>query len=539
MDARFSGSDDETVDHEICDFCIYQGEGNFTSYGYPLNYKSNLNCSYRIQRIYDNADVCELELMFHDFDVPISSAIGGSGSSSSDCREDYLQVSGRRYCGSGWRDKIETIPFPLNEREINFRFVSNERASGRGFFVEVRRKPASCYDRSGVKSCEERHNEEEFVITSPKFPDAYPGNADCSYFVRKSSPSVCALELYFMQFDIESVSGCYYDYLEIDGQKLCGTYLQETRKIIDFRGDQKILTFHSDKQVNRNGFRVGIKQMTDCHSNVLLPAPPSCNVCARDPAGTLVSYNYPDPYRNNLLCTYTIERFSRDMCAVELFFDDFDILPSADCFKDYLQISGQRFCGSSLHSNRKIIPFGSEDSLTMVFRTNDALSSKGFSLKFKQLSCSKNEEQVIPPPAEPTESIHPPPSNMYFKPPVDTGSGLQQQQQQQNTDAQEMQQQQQQQNSNQQQLQTLQSQVTSQSCDYIYTDKLFYLKSENYSSGNYPENTDCSYFVKRNSSRVCYLELCVFLTLSIILVFSNVVRLPNFDCAAIFLLYLL
>lgn len=430
------------------------------------------------------ADVCELELIFHDFDIPVSS-IGAARPASFDCKEDYLEVQGRRFCGSGWRDKMEVISFPLEQRELIFHFISNERVNGRGFWLEVRRRADSCFDRSTVKMCEERYNEEDFIISSPKFPLNYPNNADCTYTITKSSPQVCALELTFMKFDIESVNGCYYDYLEIEGQKICGSYLTNTKRTIDFRGEQKSLIFHTDKQVTRGGFNIKVTQVTDCHSNVLLPPPPSCNICTKETSGTLVSYNYPDPYRNNLLCTYTIEKTSRDMCSVELYFDDFDVLPSVDCMKDYLQISGQRYCGTTLHSTKKVVSFDTEDSLTLVFRTNDALSSKGFSLKYTQKSCTTGSSMET---AADKVATNDRPHQLLFRPnqlnlpsmnfDVNTLTNHLRIPNDSSNDA---------------------NNLLGKKCDYIYSERSFFLKSENYSQGNYPVDIDCNYYVTKVS----------------------------------------
>lgn len=148
----------------------------------------------------------------------------------------------------------------------------------------------------------------------------------------------------------------------------------------------------------------------------------------------------------------------------------------------------------------------------MVFRTNDALSSRGFSLKFQQLSCRKNEDHLMLPHPQtglqqsdqPHDQVSMSPAgNMYLDPhrdPVKQNEDQMQRPSPANRTP------------HQTPLQTLQSQVPSSkpACDYIYTDKQFWLQSENYStsgSGGYPDNSDCSYFVKRNSSRVCYLEL--------------------------------
>lgn len=116
---------------EICDFCLYDGEGNFTSYGYPLPYRPSLNCSYRVLRI-DEFDTCELELTFHDFDLSTGDQSQQQQHSNEheqqqksneglDCTRDYLEVSGQRFCGSQWAGKTHTVAFPAEWKELTFR----------------------------------------------------------------------------------------------------------------------------------------------------------------------------------------------------------------------------------------------------------------------------------------------------------------------------------------------------------------------------------------------------------------------------------
>lgn len=124
---------DAAAPNEICDFCLYDGEGNFTSYGYPLPYRPSLNCSYRVQRV-DEFDTCELELTFHDFELPNptddSNSImqhvqqykeGAIGPGVVNCTQDYLEVGGQKFCGTYWAGKQYTVAFPAELKELTFR----------------------------------------------------------------------------------------------------------------------------------------------------------------------------------------------------------------------------------------------------------------------------------------------------------------------------------------------------------------------------------------------------------------------------------
>uniref|UniRef100_T1KQ91 CUB domain-containing protein n=1 Tax=Tetranychus urticae TaxID=32264 RepID=T1KQ91_TETUR len=458
----------QSANHEICDFCIYEGEGNFTSYGYPLPYRSNLNCSYRIQKVANESpDYCELDLIFHDFDVPISSIAGvtsGPNSMLSECNEDYLLVAGRKFCGNHWRGRAEVIPFPLNQREVTFNFISNERVSGRGFWVEVRKRPGTCLQKKAMRACEERYSDSEFYITSPQFPSGYPNNAECTYHIRRSDQSVCGLEFKFLHFDLEPGEGCAYDYLSIDGQRFCGTVSPHTVKQVKFDEDQKVLVFHSDKQLPRSGFHLLVRQLRKCGPSQSLPPPPNCNICTDQKSGILVSYGYPNPYRNNLLCSYTLEKANSDMCAVEFKFDDFDLVPSNDCTEDYLSFGGSKFCGSTLYASKRILEFGSNNTVEMTFRTDGSSHARGFSASYRQLPCSSTGLPTASSSTTPARDITPLPAKDK---PTTTKSIY---------------------------------------CDRHFTDKHFLLQSYNYSA-NYPNNLDCTITVHRNSSKVCYIEL--------------------------------
>ncbi|CAG2164515.1 unnamed protein product [Oppiella nova] len=448
----------------ICDFCLYEGQGNFTSYGYPLHYRNNLNCTYRVMRV-DESDVCEVDLYFHDLDVSVTSQPSSATQSThskynakqNDCREDYLEVNDRRYCGTGWRHHSDVIPFPLTQKELVFRFVSNDQTNGRGFWVEVRRRHNTCYGTrlktQASEVCEERFTELEFEMKSPRFPNNYPLNSDCSYHVRRANEDVCGLELLFFKFDVEMSDGCAYDHLEIDGQKFCGILPDSAQKMFTFDSDHKMISFQSDSQVSKSGFHIHAKQLTAC-GPAPLPAPPSCNVCTSEGFGTFVSYGYPDHYRNNLFCTYTIDRRNADYCYVELEFEDFELQDSDNCEADFLQVEDQRFCSDTLRLTKRTIPFeGKDKGIVMMFRTDESKTKRGFLIKYKQLECTNDVVQEKA--SLPESAILPMPHSK---------------------------------------------------CDYVFTDKEFMIQSENYSR-SYANNLECSYYVRKNSTKVCYLEL--------------------------------
>ena len=107
------------------------------------------------------------------------------------------------------------------------RFFSNSFESALGFQLEYESSDVfqgmiNRFDECGLGGYFSTTNG---TITSPSYPDNYPGNADCIYTI--SQPTGTVILLNFLSMDIEDDSTCRHDYLEIrDGStvldKLCG-----------------------------------------------------------------------------------------------------------------------------------------------------------------------------------------------------------------------------------------------------------------------------------------------------------------------------
>lgn len=71
-------------------------------------------------------------------------------------------------------------------------------------------------------SCDRLYALAEFSIESPGHPSPYLGGLECNYFVRRLSTEICSLAVTFQIFDLAESPNCFFDYLEIDGEKICG-----------------------------------------------------------------------------------------------------------------------------------------------------------------------------------------------------------------------------------------------------------------------------------------------------------------------------
>lgn len=79
------------------------------------------------------------------------------------------------------------------------------------------RKAQSSWD------CDRTIRDQEDQIRSPRYPDTYPGDADCRWMVIRSEPKFCELEITIHSLHIQVGESCQFDYLEVDGHRFCGS----------------------------------------------------------------------------------------------------------------------------------------------------------------------------------------------------------------------------------------------------------------------------------------------------------------------------
>ncbi|XP_067139271.1 LOW QUALITY PROTEIN: cubilin-like [Centruroides vittatus] len=369
-----------TFTRGVCDFSLYDGEGNFTTYGYPLQYRNNMDCAYRIKRVDES---CQIQLTFHDFDV--------KSNDDDSCSNDFLIIAGERYCGSEWKGRTVSVNFSPELEELTLHFHTDSTGSGRGFWIEARKYPGICNSMSKEEetTCDTQYDEEEFTLTSPKYPKDYGNLEECRYLIKRRAEDVCGLEITFLHFDLEPSDGCIYDFLDVGGKKLCGTISPDAVRVFMFNVPEMVMRFITDDQTTRPGFNIRVRQVTDCSPATMIPAQVSCDVCTEQITDEIISYDYPKNYHNNLACTYSVDRHDDQYCRVELDFVDFFLDYSVDCVKDYLEINERRYCGSSLKGKKKFLAFDTNGSVVMNFKSDGTITRKGFRIKIRQIPCPR------------------------------------------------------------------------------------------------------------------------------------------------------
>jgi len=74
--------------------------------------------------------------------------------------------------------------------------------------------------------CRNTYNQQRFLLISQGFPARVVNNNDCLYVIHRNSPNVCRLRINFKYFYLDELQnspfGCINNFIEIDGQRMCG-----------------------------------------------------------------------------------------------------------------------------------------------------------------------------------------------------------------------------------------------------------------------------------------------------------------------------
>ncbi|XP_013788246.1 cubilin-like [Limulus polyphemus] len=367
--------------------------------------------------------------------------------------------------------------------------------------VDINRTHSATYREKPLSSCDRIFVEENFFLRSPNYPGGYHTFTECHYLVKRANRDICGLELKFLKFDIEPSDGCVYDFLEVDRQKLCGIIASEAVRVFMFNEDRMNIKFISDAQITRSGFNIHVRQTKDCYPGNVYYPPPSCNVYTDSETGELHSLGHPKKYRSNLICMYKIKQRDRTFCTVTLRFLDFDLDYTAGCFGDYLEVDGQRFCGTTLQGRSRTISFGIRDTVALIFRTDAVSVKRGFRLGFQQNHCSgmltplgslpkfpsRDDPSVALDYSQPIKRVSSEPLKKFevfgssFPSRASKSAFLREE------------------------AQTFVEEKAPGYCVHVFSERDFVIQSKNFPS-NYEDNLDCQYVIRRRSN-ICGLQL--------------------------------
>ncbi|XP_076146859.1 cubilin [Alosa pseudoharengus] len=337
---------------------------------WPSSYDNNLECSWVIR---SPDSIVELNLLFMDIE------------SSTSCRFDSLAI----------RDG-ETNLSPLLANLCGRELPGSIHSTGDAMFIRFTTDSSVMmqgFNASYSRGCGGLIHTDRGVINTPRYPENYPSNQDCSWHVMVT-PGFRVFVNFQSPFQVQGFStGCTSgDYVELRngpdasapplGGRLCGanppSFVQTTDNNLHVR-------FVSDGSNEGQGFKLTFEAHSQaCGGHIPLGD--------SDPSGYITSPNYPSNYPQNIDCIWVISVPNGE--AVQLDFeDDFYIEPNTDCRYDYLEVrdgpssdSGfiARLCGNTRPSTQH----STGAAMYVRFRTDTSITHKGFKVKYSIATCT-------------------------------------------------------------------------------------------------------------------------------------------------------
>ncbi|XP_037082241.1 transmembrane protease serine 3-like [Pollicipes pollicipes] len=211
---------------------VSKGFHYIQSPNFPRPYRNNFICSYRLWA--ENRGV--LSMSCGNFTLEDSPR----------CRYDYMLVGGRRYCGT---QKPRPV---LNINRITATFCSDCKGTYSGYRCLIEsRAPGSGPD--SLRCGSHRLNPGTYTITSLNHPASYENYLHCSWTLRAAFRND-RISVRCSKFDLESVGGCRYDWLSVNGRRYCGRRGPRVTST-----NQMTLEFSTDFSVVRPGFRCTVR----------------------------------------------------------------------------------------------------------------------------------------------------------------------------------------------------------------------------------------------------------------------------------------
>lgn len=255
--------------------------------------------------------------------------------------------------------------------------------------------------------CEESYSKKQFVITSKNYPNPYPLNQNCTYFIEGSQ---CARKynFQFLDFDLQSDRGCLNDYLKIgDQEKLCG--VKSGVKTYFAREGSLVLRFVTNQAVSGRGFKIIVTKLP-CENlqvrkqnfynfdwrrvfNWNYKTDVQTRFCCKQAYNSnhffLSSPAFPYSHKEPSDCVYHIYKAKPNVCRLRIhviYFLHGDYVDG--CNSNFLEIDGKKLCGCQTDLNL-ITSFDFDVPKVIRFKNDGSHTSEysGFTLEVFQDEC--------------------------------------------------------------------------------------------------------------------------------------------------------
>lgn len=239
-----------TKEDKCGDTILIEEPGYVVSPGYPNSYTPSQKCEWILKIKSPKRDQRILINFNPHFDLE-----------DRECKYDFVEIySGEnadspllgKYCG-----KIAPSAVVSTGPSLFIRFMSDYETHGAGFSIRYEIFKAG-------PECSQNFTSANGVIKSPKYPEKYPNNAQCTYiiFAPKMSEIIMEFESFELEPDSNAQAGrpCRYDYLEIwDGFPEVGPHIgrycgQNNPGRVKASSGIMSIVFHADNAIAKEGF---------------------------------------------------------------------------------------------------------------------------------------------------------------------------------------------------------------------------------------------------------------------------------------------
>ncbi|XP_013781236.1 uncharacterized protein LOC106465521 [Limulus polyphemus] len=348
---------DETDCPDSCHFYLQSSGGSVQSPNYPNKYGSNSDCKWTLEGPVGSGIV----LQFSDFETEanfdtVQILAGGRTEESS---VSLITLSGK--------ENLSSQPFVTGSNLMIIKFKSDSSVERKGFRASWKTEPINCGGALFAQSNPQ-------LLTSPQYPDPYPGGLECVYLITAPQGQIITLEV--VEMDLEPNK----DYILVrDGampsdpllSKLSGTSSSVPRFTMS-TSNKIYLYLHTSFGDNRKGF--AIRYRSGCEVEMVAS---SGNISS--PAFGVV--NYP----SNQVCRYRVTR--PEGGSISLKFTEFDVIED-----DYVEV----FDGTSAEQGVKLHPASgfsgralptltltaSSGHMTLFFKSNPLHTASGWKASF-------------------------------------------------------------------------------------------------------------------------------------------------------------
>ncbi|XP_031795774.1 cubilin [Sarcophilus harrisii] len=216
-------------------------------------------------------------------------------------------------------------------------------------------------------------------FTSPQYPEKYPPNKECIWYIHTAPGS--SIQLTIEDFDVEHHSNCRFDVLEVYGgpdfdsprvAQLCSSRSRENPLQVSSAGNSIAVRFKTDSSINGRGFNAS-----------WLEIPDGCGGIFQASSGEIHSPNYPRSYRSNTDCSWLIQ-VDRNH-HILLNFTDVDFELQDACITVHDGLSATSALLANLCGRQQPFPIISSRNILLVrFQSRGTSQSRGFRARFTE-----------------------------------------------------------------------------------------------------------------------------------------------------------